>query len=63
VGVPMPVSSSTLAYADTLGADRLPTTLVQLQRDIFGAHTYRRVDRGGEFHRDWSGDGAERVAT
>jgi 6-phosphogluconate dehydrogenase len=62
-GVPMPVFSSTLAYSDTLRADRLPTTLVQLQRDIFGAHTYRRVDRGGDFHRDWAGDGAERVAT
>jgi len=61
-GVPMPVSSSTLAYADTLRAHRLPTTLVQLQRDIFGAHTYRRIDRSGDFHRDWAGDGGERVS-
>jgi 6-phosphogluconate dehydrogenase len=62
VGVPMPVSSSTLAYADTLRAHRLPTTLVQLQRDIFGAHTYRRTDRSGSFHRDWAGDGGERLS-
>jgi 6-phosphogluconate dehydrogenase len=62
-GVPMPVASSTLAYADALRAPRLPTTLVQLQRDIFGAHTYRRIDREGNFHRNWAGDGTERVAT
>jgi 6-phosphogluconate dehydrogenase len=61
-GVPMPVSSSTLAYADTLRAHRLPTTLVQLQRDIFGAHTYQRIDRTGYFHRDWAGDGGERIS-
>ncbi|MBP7569388.1 MAG: hypothetical protein KBA95_04945, partial [Acidobacteria bacterium] len=25
----------------------------QGQRDFFGAHTYRRVDRPGVFHTDW----------
>ena len=36
---------------------RLPANLTQAQRDFFGAHTYRRVDRDGVFHTDWTGDG------
>ncbi|MGO2749770.1 MAG: hypothetical protein ACTIA6_06935, partial [Pseudoclavibacter sp.] len=31
----------------------------QGQRDFFGAHTYKRVDRDGVFHTDWSGDRTE----
>ncbi|NLF06144.1 MAG: hypothetical protein GX593_14260, partial [Actinomycetales bacterium] len=31
----------------------------QAQRDFFGAHTYRRVDRPGTFHTTWSGDRSE----
>jgi 6-phosphogluconate dehydrogenase len=60
-GLPVPVLSSTLAYYDSVRATRLPTSLIQAQRDIFGAHTYRRVDRAGVFHRDWSGSGEERI--
>ena len=33
---------------------RLPANLTQAQRDFFGAHTYRRLDREGDFHTDWS---------
>jgi 6-phosphogluconate dehydrogenase len=29
--------------------------LTQAQRDYFGAHTYRRVDKEGAFHTDWTG--------
>jgi 6-phosphogluconate dehydrogenase len=32
---------------------------VQGQRDFFGAHTYRRIDREGTFHTLWSGDRSE----
>jgi len=34
---------------------RLPTNLIQAQRDYFGAHTYERVDKpaGQFFHFDW----------
>ena len=28
--------------------------LIQAQRDYFGAHTYRRLDRDGSFHTDWT---------
>ena len=33
---------------------RLPANLTQAQRDYFGAHTYRRLDRDGVFHTDWT---------
>ena len=61
-GVPTPAFSSCLAYYDAIRADRLPAALVQAQRDFFGAHTYRRTDRDGAFHTDWSGDRAEHPA-
>jgi 6-phosphogluconate dehydrogenase len=31
--------------------------LIQAQRDLFGAHTYERVDRAGIFHSDWQSRG------
>jgi 6-phosphogluconate dehydrogenase len=46
----------------TQRAGHPPTTVVRLRRDIFGAHTYRCTDRTGDFHREWAGDGSERVA-
>ena len=58
-GIPAPAFSSSLAYYDGLRADRLPAALVQGQRDFFGAHTYKRVDRDGIFHTEWSGDRSE----
>jgi 6-phosphogluconate dehydrogenase len=53
-GIPVPALSASLAYFDALRRDRLPAALVQAQRDLFGAHTYRRTDRDGSFHTDWS---------
>ncbi|WP_200328817.1 NADP-dependent phosphogluconate dehydrogenase [Leucobacter sp. L43] len=58
-GIPAPAFSSSLAYYDGLRAERLPAALVQGQRDFFGAHTYRRIDRPGSFHTLWSGDRSE----
>ncbi len=59
IGVPAPGFSSALAYYDALRRDRLPAALVQGLRDLFGAHTYARVDGPGTFHTLWSGDGSE----
>jgi 6-phosphogluconate dehydrogenase len=59
LGIPAPGFSTALAYYDGLRADRLPAALVQGQRDFFGAHTYRRVDRDGTFHTLWGGDRGE----
>ncbi|WP_372594011.1 NADP-dependent phosphogluconate dehydrogenase [Actinotalea sp.] len=58
-GIPTPAFSSSLAYYDGVRAERLPANLIQAQRDFFGAHTYRRTDRAGVFHTEWSGDRTE----
>jgi 6-phosphogluconate dehydrogenase len=58
-GVPSPAFSSSLAYYDGLRSERLPAALIQAQRDFFGAHTYKRVDKDGIFHTLWSGDRSE----
>ncbi|MFF1374712.1 NADP-dependent phosphogluconate dehydrogenase [Streptomyces sp. NPDC058308] len=58
-GVPTPGFAAALAYYDGLRAERLPAALTQGQRDFFGAHTYRRVDRAGSFHTLWGGDRSE----
>ncbi|WP_158887675.1 NADP-dependent phosphogluconate dehydrogenase [Amycolatopsis anabasis] len=54
LGIPTPGFATALAYYDGLRAERLPAALVQGQRDYFGAHTYRRVDREGTFHTEWA---------
>jgi 6-phosphogluconate dehydrogenase len=53
-GVPVPAFASALSYFDSYRTARLPASLIQAQRDYFGAHTYERVDRPGTFHTDWS---------
>ncbi|UTM47413.1 NADP-dependent phosphogluconate dehydrogenase [Glutamicibacter mysorens] len=62
LGIPAPVFSSSLAYYDGLRRDRLPAALTQGLRDYFGAHTYRRTDKEGTFHTQWSGDRTEIAA-
>ena len=59
LGIPVPVFSSSLAYYDGLRRKRLPAALTQGLRDLFGAHTYNRVDAEGTFHTLWSGDHSE----
>ena len=60
-GIPAPAYSSALAFYDGYRTARLPASLIQAQRDYFGAHTYERVDRprGETFHTDWTGRGGE----
>lgn len=52
-GVPMPALGSALEYFGAMRRARLPASLIQAQRDAFGAHTYRRIDRPGVFHTEW----------
>ena len=54
LGIPVLAMSSSLAYFDAYRSERLPANLTQAQRDFFGAHPYRRVDRPGVFHTQWS---------
>jgi 6-phosphogluconate dehydrogenase len=53
LGIPMLAMNASLAYFDAYRSERLPANLTQAQRDYFGAHTYRRVDKAGAFHTDW----------
>ena len=53
LGIPMMATSTSLAYFDAYRSERLPANLIQAQRDFFGAHTYRRVDKEGVFHTKW----------
>jgi 6-phosphogluconate dehydrogenase len=55
MGIPVLAMSASLAYFDAYRTETLPANLTQAQRDYFGAHTYRRVDKEGAFHTDWTG--------
>jgi 6-phosphogluconate dehydrogenase len=59
LGIPTPAFSSSLAYYDGYRRARGPASLIQGLRDLFGAHTYHRVDRDGTFHTLWGADGRE----
>ncbi|MCW8926019.1 MAG: NADP-dependent phosphogluconate dehydrogenase, partial [Xanthomonadales bacterium] len=64
-GIPVPAFSSALAYFDGYRSAVLPASLLQAQRDYFGAHTYERVDKpaGEYFHTNWTGTGGDTVST
>ncbi|PAX53142.1 NADP-dependent phosphogluconate dehydrogenase [Brunnivagina elsteri] len=53
LGIPVPAFSASLDYFDSYRRDRLPQNLTQAQRDYFGAHTYKRIDKEGTFHTEW----------
>jgi 6-phosphogluconate dehydrogenase len=53
-GLPLSTTGGSLAYYDMVRRERLPGNLTQAQRDFFGAHTYKRIDRDGDFHTEWS---------
>jgi 6-phosphogluconate dehydrogenase len=53
MGIPVPAIAASLSYFDAYRSERLPANLTQGQRDYFGAHTYRRVDKPGVFHTEW----------
>ena len=53
LGVPMPATCASLAYFDAYRSERLPANLTQGQRDYFGAHTYRRVDKARRLPHEW----------
>jgi len=53
-GVPTPALSWALNYVDSYRQEFLPANLIQAQRDFFGAHTYKRLDKEGTFHTQWT---------
>lgn len=51
--IPTPVINSSIDYFLSITEENLPANLIQAQRDCFGAHTYRRIDKEGTFHTEW----------
>lgn len=63
-GIPTPCFSTALAFYDGYRTPYLPANLIQAQRDYFGAHTYERLDKLGEYvHTNWTGRGGNVSAT
>ena len=56
LGIPAPALTAGLSWLDGCGTAVLPANLLQAQRDCFGAHTYRRIDRPETeaFHTQWT---------
>jgi 6-phosphogluconate dehydrogenase len=54
-GHAVPVMSSALNYYLSNITENSPANLIQAQRDFFGAHTYKRVDKDPDqyFHTEW----------
>ncbi|WP_278838267.1 NADP-dependent phosphogluconate dehydrogenase [Ligilactobacillus saerimneri] len=52
-GVPSPAFNAAITYYDQYRSAVLPASMIQAQRDYFGAHTYERTDREGIFHYSW----------
>ncbi|WP_124057469.1 NADP-dependent phosphogluconate dehydrogenase [Vaginisenegalia massiliensis] len=60
-GIPVPTFSSALAYYDAYRSAVLPANLIQAQRDLFGAHTYQRLDKEGTYHFHWQEGKEEQI--
>jgi 6-phosphogluconate dehydrogenase len=52
-GISLPAMTASLSYFEAIRREKLPASLIQAQRDYFGAHTYRRTDMDGMFHTEW----------
>jgi 6-phosphogluconate dehydrogenase len=52
-GIALPALTASLTYFDSFRSDRMPSNLIQAQRDYFGAHTYERIGKEGVFHSQW----------
>ncbi|ANH82811.1 phosphogluconate dehydrogenase (NADP(+)-dependent, decarboxylating) [Niabella ginsenosidivorans] len=53
-GMPAAAFAAVLNYFDAYTLAQLPANLIQAQRDLFGAHTYERIDKPGHFHTNWN---------
>jgi 6-phosphogluconate dehydrogenase len=52
-GIAMPAHTAAISYFDSFKSERMPSNLIQAQRDYFGAHTYERIGKEGVFHTPW----------
>ncbi len=53
-GIAMPAYAASISYFDNLRNKRMPSNLIQAQRDYFGAHTYELTGKEGVFHTQWA---------
>lgn len=54
-GLPVPALNSSLSNFDSMRSPNLTSaSVIALLRDLFGAHTFKRNDKPGAFHRDWT---------
>ena len=54
-GIPVPVLAASLAWFDSIRTARGAANLIQAQRDFFGEHGFRRIDKNGAHHGPWNG--------
>ncbi len=52
-GYPVSAFANAITYFDALSSKRSFANLIQAQRDFFGAHSFERVDKEGDFHGNW----------
>lgn len=52
-GIPSFSLSAAVNHYTAYQCCSMPTVMIQAQRDYFGAHTYKRVDKEGMFHTKW----------
>jgi 6-phosphogluconate dehydrogenase len=58
-GIAIPAHTAALSYFDALTSERMPSNIIQAQRDFFGAHTYELIGKEGVFHSQWSAKPAQ----
>lgn len=51
--IAVPAMAASLNYFESYTREISPANLIQAQRDYFGAHTFERLDRAGNFHVNW----------
>ncbi len=49
-GIPVSALQASLTYIDSYRSAFLPANMIQIQRDTFGAHGFKRTDKEGDFH-------------
>jgi 6-phosphogluconate dehydrogenase len=53
-GIAIPAYAAALSYFDSIRSEKMPSNLIQAQRDYFGAHTYELIGKNGVFHTKWN---------
>lgn len=54
LGVSAPAFYGAMSYIDSYVTYSSSANMIQAQRDFFGAHTFRRIDKEGSFHHEWT---------